>query len=54
MLVIKQANEIRTNFFNKMVLGILIPKVLKFAVRKIQIIKLTNPEERIIPITPKL
>ena len=52
MLVIEQANEIRTNFFNKIILGILIPQVLKFVVRKIQIIKLTIPEERIIPMTP--
>ena len=54
VLVIQQANEIRINFFNKIILGILIPQLLKFVVRKIQIIKLTIPEERTIPITPKL
>ena len=54
MLEIKHANEIRRIFFNKTVLGKLILYFLKLAERKIHIIKLTIPEDRIIPITPKL
>ena len=51
--VIEHANEIRTIFFNKKVVGISILNLLKFAERKIQISKLTIPEDSIIPITPK-
>ena len=54
MLVIKQANEIRKNFFNNLVFGKLILYLFKFKERKIQIIKFTIPEDIIIPITPKL
>ena len=53
-LVIKDANKTRVNFFNKVVLGKLILWFLRFEERKMQIIKFTNPEEIIIPITPKL
>ena len=53
-LVIKDANKTRINFFNKVVLGKLILWLLRFEERKMQIIKFTNPEEIIIPITSKL
>ena len=54
VLVIEHADKIRTIFFNKIVLGKLILQLFKFAERKIQITKLTIPEDIIIPITPKL
>ena len=54
MLVIEQANEIRTNFFNKIIFGKLILYLSRLSERKTHIIKLTIPEDRIMPKTPKL
>ena len=52
MLEIKHANEIIINFFNKIILGKLILYLSRLPERKKHIIKLTIPEDRIIPITP--
>ena len=53
-LVVKHVIEIKRIFFIKIAFGKQISKFLKFKDRRIQIIKLTIPEESIIPITPKL
>ena len=54
MLERKLANEIRTNFFNKIIFGKLILYLSRLPARKTQIIMLTIPEDKIMPITPKL
>ena len=54
MLPIKAANDIRLIFFNKSKLGKWISSFRIFKESKIQTIKLTITEDKIIPTTPKL
>ena len=54
LLSIKDANDIRMIFLNKSKLGKWISSFRKLRASKIQTIKLTIPEDKIIPITPKL
>ena len=54
MLEIKHAKEIRINFFNKIVFGKFILKLLRLEERMIHTIMFTITEDRIIPVTPKL
>ena len=54
MLPINAANDIRLIFLNKSKLGKWISSFRKLRASKIQIIKLTIPEDKIIPTTPKL
>ena len=50
----KDDNDIRINFFNKSKEGKWISSFLKLKESKIQTIKLTINEDKIIPTTPKL
>jgi len=54
VLSINDANDIRIIFFNKSKLGKWISSFRRFKESKIQTIKLTNTEDKIIPTTPKL
>ncbi len=54
LLSIKDANDIRIIFLNKSKLGKWISSFRKLRASKIQTIKLTIPEDKIIPTTPKL
>ena len=54
LLSINNDNDIRIIFFNKSKLGKFIPSFCRFRASKIQIIKLTITEDKIIPTTPKL
>ena len=54
VLSIKAANDIRLIFLNKSNLGKWIFSFRRLKESKIQIIKFTNTEEKIIPTTPKL
>ena len=54
VLSINAANEIRQIFFNNSKLGKMIFSLRKLKERKIQTIKLTITEDKIIPTTPKL
>ena len=54
MLSISDANDMRINFFNKFNLGKFISSFCKFKESKIQTIKLTITDDKIIPSTPKL
>ena len=54
VLPIIAANDMRLIFFNKSKLGKLIFSFCRLKERKIQTIKLTIPEDKIIPTTPKL
>ena len=54
MLATKDANDMRIIFFNKFNLGKWIFSFLKLKVSKIQMIKLTITEDKIIPTIPKL
>ena len=51
---INDANNMSVIFFNKSKLGKWIPSLLRLKERKIQTIKLTITEDKIIPKTPKL
>ncbi len=51
---IKDANDIRVIFFNKSMLGKWIPSFRRLKESKIETIKLTVTEDKIIPTTPKL
>ena len=53
-LTINAANDIRLIFLNKSKFGKWISSLRRFIERKIQTIKLTITEDKIIPITPKL
>ena len=54
VLSINAANDIRLIFRNKSKLGKWISSFRRFKERKIQTVKLTNTEDKIIPTTPKL
>ena len=54
LLSIKDANDIRMIFLNKSKLGKWISSFRKLRASKIQTIKLTITEDKIIPTTPKL
>ena len=54
VLPISAANDIRMIFLNKSKLGKWISSFRKLRASKIQTIKLTIPEDKIIPTTPKL
>ena len=54
MLSINDANDIREIFFNKSKLGKWISSFRRLKESKIQTIKLTITEDKIIPTTPKL
>ena len=54
MLAINAANDIRQIFLNKSKLGKWISSFRRLKERKLQTIKLTIPEDKIIPTTPKL
>ena len=54
VLPISAANDMRLIFFNKSKLGKLIFSFRRLKERKIQTIKLTITEDKIIPTTPKL
>ena len=54
VLPISAANDMRLIFFNKSKLGKLIFSFCRLKERKIQTIKLTITEDKIIPITPTL
>ena len=53
-LTINAANDFRLIFLNKSKLGKWISSLRRFIERKIQTIKLTITEDKIIPTTPKL
>ena len=54
VLSINTANDMRPIFLNNSNLGKMIFSLLRLKERKIQTIKLTITEDKIIPITPKL
>ena len=54
VLAINAANAIRLIFLNNSKLGKMIFSLRRLKERKIQTIKLTIPEDKIIPTTPKL
>jgi len=54
MLSINDADDMRVIFFNKSIFGKWISSFRRFKERKIQTIKFTNTEDKIIPTTPKL
>ena len=54
VLLMKDANDMRIIFLNKFKLGKWMSSFRKFKESKIQTIKLTITEDKIIPITPKL
>ena len=54
VLSINAANDIRLIFFNKFKLGKWRSSFRRFKERKIQTVKLTITEDKIIPTTPKL
>ena len=53
-LAINDANDMRVILLNKSIFGKWISSLRRFKDSKIQTIKLTNTEDKIIPITPKL